>query len=271
MLANDSDADGDQLTATVISNVSNGVPGIDSDGAFSYTPAADFEGEDSFTYQAGDGRANTTGTVTFQVGPDLDSVVINEIMYHPSSEDDLEEYIELTNIGENPVNLEGWRIGSGVEFTFPAITLEPGGFLAVAADVASFELAYGAMPNVTGGWTGRLSNSGERIRLYESSGVEVDDLSYSDEGDWTLRERVSNAVGWDWNSDHDGGGQSLELRMPGLSNKHGQNWGASQGAPTPGAANTLASNGIAPMILGVAHSPVVPEIEPAGAYHGTAL
>ena len=259
VLGNDSDADGDQLSASVLTDVSNGVLSLSPEGAFTYTPAADFEGEDSFTYQADDGEATSAGTVTFHVGPDLDSVVINEIMYHPSSDNDLEEFIELANVGENPVDLSGWRFGSGIDFTFPAITLQPGGFLVVAADVASFEAAYGAIENVVGGWSGRLSNSGERLRLFEINGIEVDDLTYSDEGDWTVRERLRDSVGWDWNSDHDGGGQSLELRFPGISNKHGQNWGASQGAPTPGAANTLAATALAPMILDVAHSPVVPK------------
>ncbi|MGI9244182.1 MAG: Ig-like domain-containing protein, partial [Verrucomicrobiales bacterium] len=258
VLGNDTDADGDTLTVSLVSDVANGALSLDPDGAFIYTPAQDFEGDDSFVYQARDLSTGSTGTVTLRVGPDLDSVVINEIMYHPQSDNDLEEYIELTNIGENPVDLDGWRFGSGVDFTFPAVTLSPGEFLVVAADRASFEAAYGVVGSVVGGWTGRLSNSGERVRLYESGGIEVDDVSYSDEGDWTRRERVSNSVGWDWNSDHDGAGQSLELRFPGLSNKHGQNWGASQEAPTPGAANTLASDAIAPMILDVAHSPVVP-------------
>ena len=73
-----------------------------------------------------------------------------------------------------------------------------------------------------------------------TNGIEIDDLTYSDQGEWSVRERVSNSVGWDWNSDHDGGGGSLELVFAGISNKHGQNWSASQGGPTPGAENSVA-------------------------------
>ena len=46
--------------------------------------------------------------------PDFSDVVINEIMYHPASEDDREEYIELLNRDTRPVNLKGWRLARGV-------------------------------------------------------------------------------------------------------------------------------------------------------------
>ncbi len=55
------------------------------------------------------------------------SVLINEIMYHPSSEDIREEYIELLNTGATNVNLTGWRFSKGVQFLFPNVTLPAGG------------------------------------------------------------------------------------------------------------------------------------------------
>jgi len=61
-------------------------------------------------------------------------VLMNEIMYHPISENSLEEYIELFNAGTNPVNLAGWRFVTGVRFTFPEVTIAPGAFLVVAAN-----------------------------------------------------------------------------------------------------------------------------------------
>jgi hypothetical protein len=51
---------------------------------------------------------------------------MNEIMYHPISENNLEEYIELFNAGTNTVNLAGWRFVTGVRFTFPEVTIAPG-------------------------------------------------------------------------------------------------------------------------------------------------
>ena len=55
-LANDSDDDDDDLTAVLKTNVSNGTLVLDANGGFSYTPDENFNGPDSFTYAANDGK-----------------------------------------------------------------------------------------------------------------------------------------------------------------------------------------------------------------------
>ena len=67
VLDNDSDPNGDVLTATLVSSPTNGSLTFDADGSFNYTPAADFTGTDSFTYNATDGSLNSTATVTIDV------------------------------------------------------------------------------------------------------------------------------------------------------------------------------------------------------------
>lgn len=57
VLANDSDADGDALTALLISGPSNGSLVLLSDGGFTYTPDSAFSGIDSFVYQPFDGTS----------------------------------------------------------------------------------------------------------------------------------------------------------------------------------------------------------------------
>ncbi len=59
VLANDSDADGDPLTAVLISGPSHGQLQFADDGLFTYLPQADFEGEDTFVYQLSDGQADS--------------------------------------------------------------------------------------------------------------------------------------------------------------------------------------------------------------------
>ena len=51
--------------------------------------------------------------------PGRAAVVINEIMYHPASELDADEWIELYNNGAAAVDVSGWKFTSGVNFTFP--------------------------------------------------------------------------------------------------------------------------------------------------------
>ncbi|MDQ1712246.1 MAG: large repetitive protein [Frankiaceae bacterium] len=70
VLGNDSDADGDAIDATVAAQPSHGSVDLDDNGSFTYTPAANFAGPDSFTYTASDGfTSSTPATVTLTVDP----------------------------------------------------------------------------------------------------------------------------------------------------------------------------------------------------------
>jgi VCBS repeat-containing protein len=69
VLANDSDVDGNTLSAVLGAGPSHGIFTLDADGSFTYTPAADYHGTDSFTYRASDGglesnQATVTITIT---------------------------------------------------------------------------------------------------------------------------------------------------------------------------------------------------------------
>jgi len=67
VLANDSDTDGDALTAVLIAGPQNGTLTLNPDGTFAYIPNPGFYGEDNFTYQASDGAltsAAKTDTIT---------------------------------------------------------------------------------------------------------------------------------------------------------------------------------------------------------------
>src|SRR4029450_4493428 len=55
VLGNDADPDGDPLTAVLVSGPGHGSLTLNANGSFSYTPAADFAGSDSFSYRASDG------------------------------------------------------------------------------------------------------------------------------------------------------------------------------------------------------------------------
>jgi VCBS repeat-containing protein len=70
VLGNDTDADNNPLTATLVgtgpSNASSF--SFNPDGSFNYTPAANYNGPDSFTYKANDGTADSNvATVTINV------------------------------------------------------------------------------------------------------------------------------------------------------------------------------------------------------------
>ncbi|MCA9149304.1 MAG: tandem-95 repeat protein, partial [Planctomycetales bacterium] len=68
VLKNDTDADSDNLTATMVTSVTNGTLTFNADGSFIYVPTASFSGTDSFTYQATDGTLTSNlATVTINV------------------------------------------------------------------------------------------------------------------------------------------------------------------------------------------------------------
>lgn len=72
VLANDSDVDGDPLSASALTNPAHGSLTLNSNGSFDYLPDATFFGQDSFTYQVTAGGASASATVTIivaQPGP----------------------------------------------------------------------------------------------------------------------------------------------------------------------------------------------------------
>jgi VCBS repeat-containing protein len=82
VLANDTDPDSSTLTAAVVTDPAHGTLTLDADGAFTYTPAANFNGTDTFTYRASDGTAQSSpATVTITVTPVNDLPAANNDAY----------------------------------------------------------------------------------------------------------------------------------------------------------------------------------------------
>ncbi|MGF1522503.1 MAG: Ig-like domain-containing protein [Leptolyngbyaceae cyanobacterium] len=67
VLGNDTDADGDALSVESVGEAANGTVVINDDGTVTYTPNADFSGDDSFTYVVTDGGLTDTATVAVTV------------------------------------------------------------------------------------------------------------------------------------------------------------------------------------------------------------
>jgi hypothetical protein len=156
-------------------------------------------------------------------------VVINELMYHPISEEDDDQYVELHNRTTQSVSLGGWSLSDGIEFTFPAgATIAPGGYVVVARSAARLIASYPALnaTNTFGNFSGRLASSGERVALAKPDlvtstnaggvvttnliAIVVDEVTYGTGGSWP---------GW-----ADGGGSSLERLDPRANARLAANW-----------------------------------------------
>jgi VCBS repeat-containing protein len=70
VLTNDSDLDGDTLVVSGVSLPAHGTATANADGTITYTPAADYNGPDSFTYTIADQHGGVaTGQVNVSIGP----------------------------------------------------------------------------------------------------------------------------------------------------------------------------------------------------------
>jgi hypothetical protein len=68
ILGDDTDVNGDVLSAVLLTGPSHGTVDLAADGGFSYAPAANYHGADSFTYRATDGAASSSpATVSLTV------------------------------------------------------------------------------------------------------------------------------------------------------------------------------------------------------------
>ncbi|MBV7333211.1 lamin tail domain-containing protein [Chloroflexi bacterium TSY] len=166
-----------------------------------------------------------------QIGP----LVISEIMYNPDGEDEVGgEFIELMNLSRQAVPLydpanptNRWRIRGVGDYRLPHnLTLSPNAtMLVVATDPEEFRQVHRVSGDVlvVGPYSGKLSNSGERLTLERPTTpsqtgdfryVAVDEVHYDDNGLWAQHA--------------DGDGWSLErVRLDGFGDA-AENWRRSE-------------------------------------------
>lgn len=136
---------------------------------------------------------------------------ITELMYHPL-EDERDEFIELTNLGEVAVDLSNAYL-EGVTFRFPQYTVLPAGAsFTLVSDFGEFRERY-PTAEVAGVFAGTLSDRGETIALYGADGQVLTSVTYDDDGAWSLLA--------------DGRGHSLVLANPKGDPNLPHNWRAS--------------------------------------------
>jgi VCBS repeat-containing protein len=131
VLAND-DPDntlGDPLTATLVANAQHGTVTLNSNGSFTYTPAANFQGTDTFTYRAvrGSQQSNVaTVTITVNNTPDTPTAVNDT---YSATEDQPLTVNATDGVQKNDQNPDGVTLTSAV-VTGPAhgaVTLNANG------------------------------------------------------------------------------------------------------------------------------------------------
>ncbi|MFT6863536.1 MAG: hypothetical protein ACJAVK_002097 [Akkermansiaceae bacterium] len=152
-------------------------------------------------------------------------IVISEFHYHPtdpltpsevavSSDQDDFEFIEILNIDRFSVSLNGLFFSDGITFSFPEDTLLAAGErIVLVRNFEAFTARYGDKVRIGGQYSGKLSNTGERIALETKEGPLLQ-FSYRDSSPWP--------------SLADGRGPSLFLSSPALNptSQEPSNWQA---------------------------------------------
>lgn len=117
VLTNDSDIDGDDLTVnSILTQPEHGSVEINPDGTIKYTPAANFHGTDSFTYQIADGNGGFAEATV--------SVVVNSVNDAPVATADsattTEDMAVTLSVTANDADLDGDSVTVSRIMTAPA-------------------------------------------------------------------------------------------------------------------------------------------------------
>lgn len=146
-------------------------------------------------------------------------VVITEVHYHPLSDDPAEVFVEVMNVSDAPLDLQGWCI-RGTGFCWDVVT--PIGAGGVVAAVGAFA-------------DGKVSRRRDRLRVIDPNGRVHDTVSYEDRGQWPALA--------------DGEGSSLQRRDLAAPGSLPANWDI--GEPTPGTPPTVIDAPLLPMFADV--------------------
>lgn len=172
--------------------------------------------ENAWAGEAADAEVESASEESTYVDGDLsDQVEVTEVFPNPEGPDTEEEWIEITNGGDEAVNLGNWTLDDGEggsdPFTFPDSTiLEPGQTL----------ILYRTETGIA------LNNSNETVRLSDFTGETVSEISYgsSEEGQSYAEIQIEEV-------------QSLQASASGLGNGVFSTW--QWVTPSPGALNPV--------------------------------
>lgn len=148
--------------------------------------------------------------------PCTDALVFSEINYNSDSLFDTDDWIELQNTSNAPINIGDWILYDKVDtndFTIPIGTVVPAnGRLVLVQTLDKFRCFHLDLNNVVGSFGFNLSGDGETIRLFDNTGKIKFSVVYDD----------PPTTGWP--ATPDGGGATLELLSLNGKFNNGDNW-----------------------------------------------
>lgn len=197
-------------------------------------------------FESDQDTTNNIASEQFFVGFPARTVVINEIMYSPLSNQP--EWIEILNLSFWPINLSKWSVsdsdtGKRVKFGSHS-NLAPNGFFVLAEDSSILDFFNPPFGSVSvSRKLPSFNNDFDSVVLYDPSDVIMDRVDYNK----------------DWGGDS---GISLEKINPVLASNDSTNWSSSVSIPggTPGERNSIFTQTLpAEAGLSIAPNPFSPD------------
>lgn len=161
--------------------------------------------------------------IVFPPGNEFNDVVINEIMYAPSTGEP--EWVELFNRTDQIINIKRWRFSDAANtatITTNDIFIQPNNFIVLTQDSSILNF-YNVPVEIVRFNLPALNNTGDNIVIRDSLGILIDSLTYQSF--------------WGGNT----GGRSLERVSVDSSSTNQNNWSTSTGLlkATPGKVNSI--------------------------------
>ncbi|MGA0834232.1 MAG: lamin tail domain-containing protein [Candidatus Kapaibacteriota bacterium] len=172
--------------------------------------------------------ADRTTTAILEFPPAPGMVVINEVMFDPRP--GLADYVEIITQDYEPRTLQGWILrDANTSAMIPdSTTLAPGSYtvLASKASVAEMMVDHTAVAPVVLSRAINFNTTGDRVALCTSSGLVVDELTYSPTWHSSVLERTR--------------GIALEKLHPAVQSHRSSSWTSCTDSTggTPGRANS---------------------------------
>ena len=107
-----SDLDGDPLTIALGSGPAHGTVVLNADNTFTYTPALNYFGADSFTFIVSDGRGGSdTGTVSITVNPINDNPAADDLTFSIDENTLLNASVTASDVDGDTLSFDGLKVG----------------------------------------------------------------------------------------------------------------------------------------------------------------
>ncbi len=126
-------------------------------------------------------NGNTNNSKTTQIYPN--TIIINEILPNPSTDETKGEFIELYNTSDTALDLTGWQLSDATDNVY-TLSGSIGGkqYLAVYRSDSSIA----------------LNNSGDIVELYQPSGQLTDDMAFTETATDDTSYALDNTSDWQW-------------------------------------------------------------------------